>query len=561
MELGQKISFFISTPSRHPANQNGYDSIKHVYKKDYVNPKFYELILFVTFRGFGETSSGKPIIPPNILSIEWSISLGSTFRKSFTRKRSPGMVLTKARVPAPGNYQINIKANFTDNSSVSQSLNYRIRDFLVIGVGDSFSSGQGNPDVPAVPSTDQKLICRATSILLAMTRLEAMVKKFAEELADQTKEKVSKYLPFAGKILVAEINQVQNAVGFVKSNISDLKDWVVQIGRKVAAKLVEGVEELFSKIGIGDGGDSAETDPHPAAWQEPFAYRSYRSGQSLGACQAENQNSRGADRITFLPFGRTGSEIDSGLLGPRTVGQLLTDRNDSIDVWINNMGQIAEAKKTVGMRHIDALIITIGVNDLGFSTLVTNSILKASGEKRKNRIRGARNKVANIFPAQLDELKKVIESELRPGKVFITEYPVGIFQEIADGAKPCGILGSTVPNLATMEGFNLDQSDAQDLGEVGQELNNKIREKAQEFGWVLITGIAAGFKSHGYCARKTYFVSAEESCLNQGDFEGMLHPNARGHELTRDCIAEALRTELFTQKESWLEPVLHLMMR
>ena len=44
MELGQKISFFISTPSRHPANQNGYDSIKHVYKKDYVNPKFYELM-------------------------------------------------------------------------------------------------------------------------------------------------------------------------------------------------------------------------------------------------------------------------------------------------------------------------------------------------------------------------------------------------------------------------------------------------------------------------------------------------------------------------------------
>jgi hypothetical protein len=122
-------------------------------------------------------------------------------------------------------------------------------------------------------------------------------------------------------------------------------------------------------------------------------------------------------------------------------------------------------------------------------------------------------------------------------------------------------LGSFVPNPATglaLRGLNLDQSDAIDYGQVGKLLNEKIREKADEFGWVLVDGIEKGFDGHGYCAKRSFFVSAQESCLNQGDFEGMLHPNKSGHAVTRDRIAQALREHLFAQE--WLEPVLQVMM-
>ena len=101
--------------------------------------------------------------------------------------------------------------------------------------------------------------------------------------------------------------------------------------------------------------------------------------------------------------------------------------------------------------------------------------------------------------------------------------------------------------------------DVFDLEGLGRLLNAQIRDKASEFGWVFVSGIAQASDGHGYCADQPYFVSAEESCLNQGDFEGMLHPNSLGHHATRDAIAQALHENLLAP--SWLEPVLNIMMK
>ena len=301
----------------------------------------------------------------------------------------------------------------------------------------------------------------------------------------------------------------------------------------------------------------------PRAWQEPLAYRSYRAGASLAAAEIEREDAFGADRTTFLSFARTGAEIERGLLGPRTVDEVLGDSNVPIDSWTGNRGQVEEAVDTIGNRRIDVLIVTIGINDLGFSGLVTRAILKASGQKRSERIRGAKNRIANEYPAALGRLKEEIDRALDPRHVVICEYPVNIFKEIADElVEPCGILGTTyVPNPATgteFEGLDLDGPDARDFGEVGLLLNRTISQKAGEFGWTVVDGIVRDFDGHGYCASESYFVSAEESCLNQADFEGMLHPNAAGHGATRDRIASVLRDKL--QSPDWLEPALHVLM-
>jgi len=63
----------ISTPSRHPANQKGYNSLLHRYNPEYVNPPSWEIIVSVFFSGLGETEEGHPGIPPEVKSIEWHI--------------------------------------------------------------------------------------------------------------------------------------------------------------------------------------------------------------------------------------------------------------------------------------------------------------------------------------------------------------------------------------------------------------------------------------------------------------------------------------------------------
>jgi len=555
--MPQLVNFSISTPSRHPANQNGYvsDLNRPHYRADYVTPEFWILNLHAIPFGLSESSDGKPIIPTNIASFQWTVKqVEGTFSKTVTQGRSPSMMHTRVRIPKPGEYEITLQVNVTNGEPEVHTRNYRLRDFLIVGIGDSFASGQGNPDVPAIPSLDEKIICETTTIALALTKVKESFNAFLTALKKETKEKIEDYLPFIGKMVVAEINGVEDVVGYVNSKIGDLRGIVVDVASTVA----EGVEEFASWFSIGDGGESGEIRSRPAAWQEPKAYRSYRSGQSLAARQVETDTLFGADRITFLSFARTGSEIDDGLLAPRTVDPFLLD-NRSLDEWVQNRGQIQEAKDTVQNRQIDALIITIGVNDLGFTTLVRRSLLWTSGERRTQRIRGVRRRLNEEFPIQLDNLRNAIESQLNPRKVFITEYPVGIFKEL-ETQKPCGILGSFSVNNV-FAGFNVDDSDAKDMGALGRLLNAQIRAKADEFGWVFIDGIEQGFDGHGYCANRSFFVSAEESCRNQGDFEGTLHPNKLGHEVTRDCIARALQKELLAPQQNWLEPVLNVMMQ
>lgn len=94
------------------------------------------------------------------------------------------------------------------------------------------------------------------------------------------------------------------------------------------------------------------------------------------------------------------------------------------------------------------------------------------------------------------------------------------------------------------------------MHDLGRRLNRTLRAAADQPDWALVDGIEAGFGGHGYCARVPYFVSAEESCRNQGDLEGTSHPNKRGHDVVRDHIADALQRHVVNPYSKTLEPLL-----
>ncbi|MGK6309787.1 hypothetical protein [Variovorax sp. DT-64] len=212
-------------------------------------------------------------------------------------------------VPEPGKYEITLLAHLKDGRTDENTRVFTLRDFLIIGLGDSFASGQGNPDVPAIPAPDQKAFCKVTTIATIVLTQKAELERFFGELAkrgDAILEQGLELVPVVGKVVVASLNGVEDVLGFAKNAISDLKGWTVEIGRRAEALVVEGAEEILGLIGIGDGGELDETKPRDAAWQEPLAYRSYRSGQSLAAAEIESHSAVHADRVTFLSFARTG---------------------------------------------------------------------------------------------------------------------------------------------------------------------------------------------------------------------------------------------------------------
>ena len=367
-----------------------------------------------------------------------------------------------------------------------------------------------------------------------------------------------KSLPFLGKLAVVGIDGAEDIIDVAKQAVIDVP---IEYIKDVGTIVVNFVVSLF-------GGDDSPA-PHPAYWQEPNAYRSYRSGHSLAARLFESENEYGADRVTFLSFARTGSKIRDGLLGPRTTDTPLLGANMSLDVWTKNRGQIQEVRDTILGRRIDALMITVGVNDLGFSGALTNlvendaSILSALGVHHDSREKVARDREKQIktdLPRDFELLKQSVDSMLNPRHVLITEYPAGLFTKfndqnrVVDGG-PCGIFTGALGNL------DLDVNDGRTIRHLGQLLNGLIQTKASQFGWTYVDGIEHGFNGHGYCAKHSYFVSAEESCLHQGDFEGMVHPNEKGHTVTRDRIVQAMRKMLLTEEADWLSPVLQVMMQ
>jgi hypothetical protein len=106
---------------------------------------------------------------------------------------------------------------------------------------------------------------------------------------------------------------------------------------------------------------------------------------------------------------------------------------------------------------------------------------------------------------------------------------------------------------------------------LGTQLNRHIHEFAAAKGWTLIDGIAERFAGHGYCAtpdpdrpgeatnrRGSYFNSAEQSCRDQGDFEGTMHPNEYGHDVYAERIATVIGADTHPL-DRWLTAALHVM--
>jgi lysophospholipase L1-like esterase len=377
-----------------------------------------------------------------------------------------------AHVPGPGTYMVSAEVMAgAQPARPAQTKNVALKDYLVVSVGDSAASGEGNPDIPGV------------------------LAGFSPDIIWW-----EVFIPAA---LLYELSR--EAVKYAWNRLI-----------KNAATLAR------------VGNVTLDMDPRPV-WLEPKAHRSLRSGPALAAKALEDLDD--GTVVTFLPFGRTGSTIDKGLLGPR----------GAEDAPFGGLGQIDEIIRTVGRRRIDALVIYIGVNDVEVSgtleTLVSHDHpLAGGGSDGDNRAavpaRGERNLAA--LPNKFSQLAAKLH-DLNIGTIYLVEYPTGVFDD-ADGnpAGGCGIFSSN---------FDLDitRSDAALIEQLATRLNTILLEQATAHGWVYVSAIAERFSGHGYCAANSYFVGAEESLGLQGDTEGTIHPNPSGAAVIASRIAKFVR--------------------
>lgn len=440
----ERIEFSVLASSRHPREVDAYDPIAHQYRPDYVQPEGWALQLEV----------GAAPMAENVVDYRWLVEqVDGDFRHEVQHEEAASLIENRSvRVPAQGVYRITLSVQLQDGRTLSHEQVFRLRDYLVVAIGDSYFCGEGNPDVAGEPSkTLGPLAC--------------------------------------------------NAATFTKF--------------------------LVEKAGVSVPMDRA------ARWQEEKVHRSYRAGPALAMEQL--QAPALGIVITFLNFARSGASVDEGLLEPRPE-----------DDW-TELGQVEEAKRTIGERPIDALLISTGGNDIEFPDRLLDLVREdlpivgaggLLGDEKLNRqqvVQQTKERLREL-PDKMDKLARAVAS-LNARQVYLVEYPMAHFDTIGEDGK---VVASSACGIFDDPGMEIDGRDAQVIKDSGQWLNDALRRAAHKHGWIFVDGIADAFAGHGLCSQEPYFVGAEESCKVQGDFQGTMHPNADGHAAYSKCIEETL---------------------
>ena len=221
--------------------------------------------------------------------------------------------------------------------------------------------------------------------------------------------------------------------------------------------------------------------------------------------QVENPH----EAVTFVSVANSGATIEQGLLGPM---QSIGDPKATLP------GEISEVQQIVGSHPINVLTISVGADDIGFATRVTQLHDNTYyDEPTRATIKSQVDGELAQFPGDYAQLGAAIKT-LNPGRVLITQYPDLTKNQIGKYA-PIVIYGVDYIDKANVEFASKN---------IIAPLNAAIQAAAQANGWTYVDGISADFSTHGYPSSDSWIRDVNDSEAYQDSVDGAFHPNARG---------------------------------
>lgn len=309
-------------------------------------------------------------------------------------------------------------------------------------------------------------------------------------------------------------------------------------GSLLGFKTHEVVVQDFLIVSLGDSVASGEGNPDlpqasglPERWQDQQCHRTALAGPAQAAIQLEQADSKTS--VTFVHLACSGATIDEGLLG----------RHAGIERGRMLPPQVDEMRDLVGEREIDAVLVSIGANDVQFVSLITRCV--AGPDCHLEYPASAASHFERLIvrlPGRYDRLDSALDAQVPSQRVYISEY----FDPTRNGTG--GFCDNILADHPDAGGpFQITAEEAQWASE-----NMLVRLNAEVFGaavrhdWRYAGGIRSPFLTHGYCAAPLNWVlTYTESMLVQGDQNGTIHPNVPGHRLYGDRIVATLRADLY----------------
>ncbi len=336
----------------------------------------------------------------------------------------------------------------------------RVTDLLIVGMGDSFAAGEGNPDVPVRFSreraADYGLVGPDRQLIGYPARVGAWRQigdaAFIEEnprWLDQACHR-SLYSHQLRAALQIAIEAPHRAVTFVSYACS-------------GAEILQG---LFLRY------KGHEWVPNPPDLSQISAVAEAQCGRRRASPHDLPEAYHLAGKV---------SELKGGLVLRKC------DPDDA--------------------RSIDLLMVSIGGNDVGFSRLLANAVL--SDESLLRQLGGWFGEVQGFLDAtaRLDRLEDFYKSLNRAlhnilhipwaesDRILLTSYPRLALLEDGSSVCPDGHAGMTV-----LPDFALSAVKARDSGVAAARLDAIMEDASRQHGWTFVNRHANAFLGRGICA-------------------------------------------------------------
>lgn len=333
------------------------------------------------------------------------------------------------------------------------SLFAKVKDMLIVGLGDSFGSGEGNPDIPVTMS--DKLRYR----------------------------------------------------------------------------------NLYPQRAVNDVSGNAQ-------WLDRLCHRSLYSHQLRAALQIAIENPRAS--VTFLGYACSGASIAAGIMGPQeyvervSTGQgsrfVAGSSKDSQLRWLlRELCAVDAEQDDDGIwacpggnfrRPIDYLLLSVGGNDIGFSSIVAWATLRQGTSAALAKFFGATvgpkqfaANMGDVLPDAYTRLGRVLEKSLPlysgepvfdPSRVVLTSYPDMLVDETGAVCSAGSTEDEEEDRYAanqSLDGFtSWLATTTRRLNAVHQQLEGlhaRMKAHAGDLGWTFARRVYEDrfFTTHGFCAR------------------------------------------------------------
>jgi len=476
---------------------------------EYVNPGRYEVRLAARVDADAVAAAG--------MSCDWMID--GPDQASGPRATGPGPVV---RLPL-GTYSVRVTVELADGRTGSARETIRVKDILIVALGDSLLSGEGNPEEPACWEGAE------TSAGGSVLRGRLDPPKPARWAVggpdgDLTRVTPAGMLPPANVLHSVAHRSTRSALAQVAMRL-EAEDphtsvtfvCLAATGARTDDLLISDRSARCKARGPGPALPAQLDELHAIAGSRPpdilvlsIGLNDARAFELLGELMRREIRCVDPRRLlTVYPTRQDWAAAASPDI------EALVDPTKRL--WLD--GQEAGARRTVLVKEAGLIFDLAEMAAAGLAT--------------------ARD--------QLERLARAIAKDqlLARAEIYLMEYPDPT--GAASVAIAPAILNDLVPGLQ-VNGRELALARERLLG----PLMMLLREVADSQSWTCVDGIFASFQSHGYAATETWFVKAKESEELQGprltpvgylrgEFApGMLHPNNRGHQIIADRLYRRL---------------------